>query len=297
MRILVTGASGRLGPYVVRELAESGHELRLFSRREPIEALRQWPWLQGDLNSFEDCLNATQGVDVIQHLGAEPSPSDHPALREQFAERGIPFDQTMRTNIMGLYYLLQAALRNDVDTFVMTGSNCALGHGYRISSRPFPFKTFPVDEAHPSDVEDAYSYSKLAGELLLDSYTRAYGLRTYSIRAAGICNEARRRDMARHVEPASGWNPWLWAWVGSEDVASAHRLLMEMASTIEPHGVYFCNADDTTALEPSLELIQRHRPEHLDLVQDLPGHASFLSNQRLKDVTGWQHLTSWREYL
>ncbi len=137
MRILVTGASGRLGPYVVRELAGAGHELRLFSRHEPAEALRQWPWLQGDLNSFEDCLAAAQGVDVIQHLGAEPSPSDHPALRAQFVERGIPFDQTMRTNIMGLYYLLQAALRNDVGT-VMTGSNCALGHGYRISDRPFP---------------------------------------------------------------------------------------------------------------------------------------------------------------
>ncbi len=297
MRILVTGASGRLGPYVVRELAGAGHELRLFSRHEPAEALRQWPWLQGDLNSFEDCLAAAQGVDVIQHLGAEPSPSDHPALRAQFVERGIPFDQTMRTNIMGLYYLLQAALRNDVGTFVMTGSNCALGHGYRISDRPFPFRAFPVDEAHPSDVEDAYSYSKLAGELLLDSYTRAYGLRTYAIRAAGICNEARRRDMARHAEPASGWNPWLWAWVGSEDVASAHRLLMEKAHTIEPHGVYFCNADDTTALEPSLELIRRYRPEYLDLVQDLPGHASFLSNQRLKDVVGWHHATSWREYL
>ncbi|MCU0522464.1 MAG: NAD(P)-dependent oxidoreductase, partial [Anaerolineae bacterium] len=228
---------------------------------------------------------------------AEPSPSDHPALREQAAGRGIPFDQTMRTNVMGLYYLLQAALQNDIGTFVMTGSNCALGHGYRISDRPFPFRAIPVDEAHPSDVEDAYSYSKLAGEMLLDSYTRAYGMRTYSLRAAGICNEARRLDMARHAAPAPGWNPWLWAWVGSEDVASAHRLLMEQAGRIEPHGVYFCNADDTTAIEPSLELIRHYRPEYLDLVHELPGHTSFLSNRRLKEVVGWQHKTNWRQYL
>ncbi len=78
-----------------------------------------------------------------------------------------------------------------------------------------------------------------------------------------------------HAEPASGWNPWLWAWSAAK-TSPAHRLLMEKAHTIEPHGVYFCNADDTTAPEPSLELIiRRYRPEYLDLVQDLPGHASF----------------------
>ncbi len=296
MRVLVTGASGRLGPHVVRELAEHGHELVLFSRHEPIPELRRWPWIQGDLNSFEDCLRAAEGVDAIQALGAEPSPSDHPELRPQFEERGIPFDRTMHTNVMGLYYLLQAALRHDVGIFVQTGSNCALGHGYRISNRPFPFETFPVDETHPSDVEDAYSYSKLAGEMLLASYTRAYGMRTYSVRAAGICDADRRRAMAENAKPATGWNPWLWAWVGSEDVASAHRLLMEKAETIEPHGVYYCNGDDTTALEPSLELIERYKPEYLDLVTNLPGHASFLSNQSLKDVVGWEHETSWREH-
>jgi hypothetical protein len=43
----------------------------------------------------------------------------------------------------------------------------------------------------------------------------------------------------------------MWAWVGSEDVASAHRLLMEKAHEIEPHGAFFCNGDDTTAPEPS----------------------------------------------
>jgi UDP-glucose 4-epimerase len=297
MRVLVTGASGRLGPHVVQALAEAGHELVLFSRREPIAELKSWPWIQGDLNVFEDCLRAAEGVEAIQHLGAEPGPSDHPSMRARYEERGIPFDQTMRTNIIGLYYLLQAALEHDIGTFVMTGSNCALGHGFRISDRPFPYQAFPVDERHPSDVEDAYSYSKLAGEALLDSYTRAYGIRTYSVRAAGICDVDRRRAMAQNAQPATGWNPWLWAWVGSEDVASAHLLLMEKAQSIESHGVYYCNGDDTTALEPSLELVERFKPEYLDLVTGLPGHATFLDNRRLQESVGWRHETSWREYL
>ena len=236
MKVLVTGVSGRLGPFIVRELERAGHELVMSSRREPPAEILHWPWVQGDIAVYEDCLRMVQGrgIEAIQHAAAQPWPVDRPGSRERAEELGIPFDATMRSNIMGLYYLLQAALQEDVGIFVMTGSNCALGHGYRISERPFPMQYLPVDEEHPSDVEDSYSYSKLVGEELLASYTRAYGMRTYALRAAGICNEERRRTMAQNVKPVEAWSPWMWAWVGSEDVASAHRLLMERAGEIEP---------------------------------------------------------------
>ena len=298
MQVLVTVSSGRLGPHVVAELEQAGHELVLFSRRPPTPELSHLPWVAGDICVFEDCLRAAKGgFDAIQHLAAQPWPTDHPDERRMAEEQGVPFDATMRSNILGTYYLLRAALAEDIGVFVMTGSNCALGHGYRISDTPFPFRYLPVDEAHPSAVEDSYSYSKLAGEELLASYTRAYGLRTYALRAAGICDEQRRRGMAQRVEPVTAWNPWLWAWVGSEDVASAHRLLMEKAHEIEPHGVFFCNADDTTALEPSRELIERFKPDLLPLLRDVEGLASLFSNQKLRQTVGWEHRTSWREYL
>jgi nucleoside-diphosphate-sugar epimerase len=298
MKVLVTGASGRLGPHVIRELERAGHELVLSSRRQPASEFSRWPWVQGDLCDYEDCLRAVEGgVEAVQHLAAQPYPTDHPALRERSEGRGIPFDTTMRSNVMGTYYLLHAAMGAGVGIFVMTGSNCALGHGYRISDTPFPFQYLPVDEAHPSAFEDSYSYSKLADELLLDSYSRAYGMRTYAVRAAGICNEERRRRIAEDAKPVEAWNPWLWAWVGSEDVASAHRLLMEKAYQIEPHSVYFCNGDDTTALEPTIELIERFRPDLLPLVRDSPGHASLLSNDKLRRTVGWEPQMSWRTYL
>ena len=72
---------------------------------------------------------------------------------------------------------------------------------------------------------------------------------------------------------------------------------MEKAQDIEPHGAYFCNGNDTTALEPSAELIERFRPDLLPLVRDLGGHASFTSNRKLHETVGWEHRTSWREYL
>ena len=295
MKVLVTGTNGRLGPHVVKELERAGHEIVLFARREPSAEMAHLACVRGDIADFDACTRAMSGgFDAVQHLAAQPWPTDHPQQAKEAAARGVAFDTTMRSNIMGTYYLLQAAQREGTGIFVMTGSNCALGHGYRSGDTPFPFEYLPVDEQHPSDVEDSYSYSKLAGEELLASYTRAYGMRTYAVRAAGICDEERRRQMAENAKPARGWNPWLWGWVGSEDVASAHRLLMEKAQEIEPHGVFFCNGDDTTALEPSVELLERFRPNLCDKVRALEGHASFTSNQSLREAVAWEHRTSWR---
>jgi nucleoside-diphosphate-sugar epimerase len=295
MKALVTGASGRLGPYVVRELESAGHELVLMSRSRP-EGADRWPWIEGTITDFDACLRATAGgVDAIQHVAANPWASDHPDSRASYEKRGVPFDDTMRTNIMGTYYLLQAALKHKIGIFVMTGSNCALGHGGRISGTPFPTKYLPIDENHPSDVEDSYSYSKHVGEELLASYTRAYGIRTHVLRSAGICSAERRASMAQRAGPVGGWDDWMWCWVGSEDIASAHRLLMERAHEIEPHGVYFCNGDDTTALEPTQQLVERFRPDLLPVTRRLEGHESLLSNRKLRETVGWEHKTCWRE--
>ena len=298
MRVLATGCSGRFGPYVVRELIEHGHEVVLFSRREPRAELREFRWVQGDLTCFDDCLRAAaDGVEAIQHVGAQPWPTDHPEMQGKVQELGLPFDATMSSNIMGTYYLLQAALRHDIEIVVMTGSNCALGHGFRISGRPFPIRYLPIDEDHPTEPEDSYSFSKLVGEQLLASYAQAYDMRTYALRPAGITEAHQRREMAANAKAASAWDAWLGGWIGSEDLARAQRLLMEKARDIEPHGVFFCNGDDTRALEPSLELVQRFRPDLLPLVKDLPGHAAFISNARLKQAAGWEPLTSWRDQL
>src|SRR5215831_2574679 len=294
MNVLVTGASGQLGPFVIRALQEQ-HDLVLMSRHPPEAAFAALPWIQGDLTVYDDCRHAVQGVDAIQHLAAQPWPVDHPTLRGRAAAQGIAFDATLQSNLIGLYYLLHAAVEAGVHCLVMAGSNCALGHGYRISHTPFPLQALPIDEGHPSSPEDSYSYSKLAGELLLASYTRAYGIRTYVTRPAGICAPARRQQLACTAAPATGWDPWLWAWVGSEDVASAHRLLMEQAETLPPHDVYYVTADDTTALEPSAELIARWQPTLLPFAEGLRGHHAFFSARKLHQAVGWQHHTSWRD--
>ena len=301
MRVLITGASGKLAGFIIRELRDQ-YQLVLTSRRKPDAEFFDLPWIEGDLNSFSDCQQAVDGIEAIQHLGAQPNPVDHPQLRQQALENGIPFDATFKTNMLGTYYLMQAAVEAEVKTVVMAGSNCALGHGFRISETPFPIQKLPIDETHPCFPEDSYSFSKRAGEDLLASYTRAYGVCTYMTRPAGITPPERRLSMAENVKPSTGWNPWLWCWVGSEDVATAHRLIMEASvgrldRSFPQHDVYFLNAADTSALEPSAELVKRFRPELAEQTRNLVDHQSFLNCQKLERAVGWKHQTSWRNHL
>ncbi len=293
MKVLVTGAAGRLGGFVIQELIHRDFEPVLFSRREPQHEFDNVQWIQGDLENYDDILKAMRDIKAVQHLGARPNPTDHPRIRS----RAHSFDATFKSNLLGTYYLMQAAVAEGVDTVVMAGSNCALGHGFRISNTSFPVKYLPIDEDHPTAVEDTYSYTKLAGEELLASYTRAYGIRTYVTRICGIFPPERRADLAHSAKPVQGWNESLWCWIASEDVATAHCMIQSAATQLPPHDVYFLNADDTTALEPSLELVEAYRPDLEPLVNRLDGNQSMISVEKLKKAVGWSPGPSWRELL
>jgi len=295
MKTLITGASGKFAPHLIRELTANGHEPVLFSRKPPSDEFRGLEWIKGDINNFDDCFAAVnkKGFDAIHNTAAKPGPTDTPGS-EKYDDSSF-FPLTMQTNIMGLYNLLQAAVRSGVGIFVHTGSNCALGHGFRISKRPFEIKYLPIDEDHPSDCEDSYSFSKLAGEHLMRSFANTYGIRCYSLRSAGIVDAGRRADMKVNAGPAGGWSEWLFPWVASEDLALAHRLLMEQAASIVPFGAYYCNNDDTTLLEPTMEIIRKYRPELVPVIKEpLEAHATLFSNKRLKAVVGWKPQKSWR---
>ncbi len=272
----------------------------LFSRRPVAPEMADLPWVQGDLCSFEDCQRAVAGVEAIMHLGAQAWPTDHPAEIASLRAAGTaqpPFDATMRSNMLGTYYLMQVAVQAGVQIVVMAGSNCAFGHGYRISGRPFPFRYLPLDEQHPSEVEDTYSYSKLAGEELLASYTRAYGIRTYVTRPAGICPPERLQRMAAQAAPCQGWSDWLWGYVASQDLAELQRLIMEQADRLPPHDVYVANGLDTTLVEPTREVLERLRPDLLPLVRGLDGHQAFFSTAKARSTVGWVPRHGWRDYL
>ena len=297
MKTLLTGISGKFGPYLVREMISHGHEAVLFDLKKPSDEFKDLEWICGDLNRVEDCIAALRGrgFDAIHNAAAMADPTDMPGIPGMKGYNDPAFFPLgMQTNIIGLYNMLQAAVRSGVGIFVNTGSNCVLGHGYRISGRPFGIHYLPFDEDHPTDVEDSYSYSKLVGEQLLESYTKAYGMRCYALRASSILDDGDRAALKAGPKRVGEWDEWLFVWTSPKDLATAHRLLMEQANDIVPFGAYFCNNDDTYAPEPTMDIIRRFRPDLIPLIREpLEGRATLFSSKRLKAAVGWKPKESW----
>lgn len=73
MKVLVTGGTGFVGPYVVRALADAGHEVRVLERRPGRAAAAGVPSaeaVQGDVTERESLRRAVEGCDAVVHLVA-----------------------------------------------------------------------------------------------------------------------------------------------------------------------------------------------------------------------------------
>ena len=71
-RIVVTGGSGGVGRYVVRDLIEHGYEVLNLDRIRPNEWVS--PFIEVDLGDYGATFAAVHGYDAIVHLAGEAAP-------------------------------------------------------------------------------------------------------------------------------------------------------------------------------------------------------------------------------
>jgi len=303
MQVTITGGTGNLSQYIQKEL-EGQYDIVLFDRIEPgknrVTYDIKYPVVVGDLTKFDDCLKAVAGSQAVIHLGAIPWPVEHPEWRQRIPGAAqMPWDETMRVNTMGTYYLLEAARRAGVTTIVAATSNCVLGHGFRLSDRPFPVEYLPLDEAHPLDFEDSYSLSKHLNEDTMRAYAHGYGMRCYGLRPATIMRPEALEAHAKNQTPPQEWSEWFFGYNDIRDIARAFSLCLEagMAGDLPPFDAYFVNAADTLASEDSRALVERLRPDLLPKAHDLHGRQSFISTQKAEKAFGWKPQHSWTDYL
>jgi nucleoside-diphosphate-sugar epimerase len=189
MRIAVTGATGFLGRYLVRQLAGAGHELRCWYRpssdRTGFDGVAdRIEWLQGGLGDAEAATALVRGVDAMVHAALLR------AAKAGFQASGQATPLAyLEANLMGSLRLFHAAQSAGVPRFVFI-STCAV-HEVILGDRP-------LDEAHPLWPTSHYGAHKAALEKFVHSYGLGQGWPICALRPTGIYGLA-------HPASASRW--------------------------------------------------------------------------------------------
>lgn len=178
MRVAVTGATGFIGHYLVRHLADLGHSLRCWYRpasdRSGLATADAVEWVPGTLNDPEAAVDLVTGCDAVVHAAL-----DRPGSRFIGGEGDlIEFAQR---NVIGTLRLIAAARDAGVSRFVFL-STCAV-HDRILNDRP-------LDEAHPLWPHSHYGAHKAAIEKFVHSYGLGDGYPICALRPTGVYGAA-----------------------------------------------------------------------------------------------------------
>ncbi len=175
-KVLVIGGAGLIGSHVVEELLhEPVAEVVIFdnfSRGVPgnvEEALKDERCrvfdLGGDILSRDLLEEAVKGCDAVVHLAALWLLHCH-----EFPESAF------EVNIRGTFNVLQACVRHDVKRLVYSSSASVYGDAV----------AEPMVEDHPYNNWTFYGATKIAGEHMLKSFHKRYGLNGVGLRYMNV---------------------------------------------------------------------------------------------------------------
>lgn len=178
MRALVTGGAGFIGSHLVDELINSNYQVRIFDNlssgslslinhhldNESVE------FVQGDLTSIEDIIQATKDIDCVFHLAANPD-----------IRLGTKITDTdLKQGTIATYNILESMRINGIKKIIFASSSVVYGEN----------APMPTPENHgPCLPISLYGASKLGSEGLITSWVGTFGLQAWIFRFANIIGE------------------------------------------------------------------------------------------------------------
>jgi GDPmannose 4,6-dehydratase len=261
-KVLITGISGFVGPYLARQLIDSGNEvtaliLRRAGGQKPQSLIDKGigsdiQLIAGDITDLTSVLSAVQKAepDWIFHLAAQSFIPE--SIKDPLA--------TFRINCLGTQNLLEAIRMKGLDNsrVVFAGSSEEYGlqfkdanhfermekkYGGTIEPPPKGFPELPIDEANYLRPMSPYATSKVYGDFAFRNYHSTFNLdtvvsRSFNHEGAGrgphfVTSTIVRQVVQMHLEKADvmriGDIQSFRDWSHVEDIVNGYILLAERA--------------------------------------------------------------------
>ncbi|MFG1883255.1 NAD-dependent epimerase/dehydratase family protein [Micromonospora sp. NPDC049102] len=286
-RVVVTGATGKLGRAVVAHLRGVGVDVLAVDRvggRDPRDV--DGEFLLVDLTDYGQVVEAftggadehAGGIEAIVHLAAVPAPG----LMSNAA--------TFANNSAATYNVFAAARAAGIRRVVWASSETVLGLPF---DTPPPYA--PVDEEYVPRPESTYSLNKALEEEMARHFCRwdpelvMVGLRFSNVMDV----EDYAQFPSFDADPrARRWN--LWGYIDSRDGAQA----VERALAYDRPGadVFIIANADTVMTRSSASLMAEVYPG-VEIRRELGEHETLLSIDKARRVLGYEPRHSWRDHV
>ncbi len=219
-KVLVTGGTGFLGAYIIKELIEKGYTVRAIRRSTsklphfiPSEIVDKVEWVEGDVLDVVSLNDAMNGIKKVIHSAAMVS----------FQKKEQP--EMFATNIDGTANMVNLSLENNIDRFVQISSVAAIGRTKEGGE---------VDEEKKwieSSINTQYAISKHKSELevwrAMGEGLNAVILNPSTILGYGDWNNSSTAIFKNIYNEFPWYTKGINGFVDVEDVARATVLLLE----------------------------------------------------------------------
>ena len=275
-RVLVTGASGRVGRHVVDALV-ADNEVTVFDLVPPAQDVR---FVEGDVLDLNTVREAIVGQDAVIHLAA--------------IDFGVPAEPEayFGTNVMGTWNAVQAAREASIRKVVLASSVSAVGVG---EMRPdFPPEYLPVDERHVMKPAHAYGMSKLVVEDIARGFALHGDVSITCLRPVAVIVDSNlQRAVDRATDPD---HRWLASYVTGEDTGRAFAAALDHDA---PFDAMFIAAADSASTVPTVERLARvlgaAPPVREPSWFERDPKASPIDATRAKQHLAWRPTSTWKD--
>lgn len=290
IKVIVTGANGFTGKYLMQELAEHDfHAVGTWYRNLP-KNMDEYEWYQIDLSKYSECIELIDKIkpDVIIHLAAQNS-----VVQGKQNPR-----KTIYNNVLSVINLLEAVRQNTQNIKCILAGSAGVYGAAKFNEK--------IMEDMPVTPGNMYSLTKFFQEKVAERYHIDYGMNIICTRPFNYSGYLQEENcfipnLCRQVSMIVGRKQEPKLKLGNlnvsrdfldvRDVVRAYRLLVDVNV---PYGIYNISSGNAIRLIDIVNYLDHQIGMDIEILTDesllRKDEISYLcgDNSKLIKATGWE---------